>query len=131
MTGVVKTDANGVVQTDANGVIQAVSSGPAQFDVTIASTNSPVAQNGTLDVTADVDNSGGAQETQTITLDINNGVGQVDSAVVTLSAGTSPTQTLSWSVPGDQTPQDYKATVARDEDPASETVTVQEALTAS
>jgi len=131
MTGVIKTDANGVIQADANGVVQTVSSGPAQFDVTITSTTSPVAQTGTLDVTADVDNFGGTQETQTITLDVNNGVGQVDSVSVTLSAGSSTTQTLSWSVPSEQTAQDYTATVASEDDSASETVTVQEALTAS
>jgi hypothetical protein len=124
MTGVIKTDANGVVQTDANGVIQTVSSATAQLDVAIASTTSPVAPGDELGVTATVDNTGGAQGTQTITLDINNGVGQVDSASVTLSAGGSTTQALSWAVPSGQAEQDYTATVASADDSASQTVTV-------
>jgi hypothetical protein len=131
MTGVIKTDANGVIQTDANGVIQTVSSATAQFDVAIASTTSPVAPGDELGVTATVDNTGGAQGTQTITLDINNGVGQVDSASVTLSAGGSTTQTLSWVVPSGQTKQDYQATVASADDSASQTVTVGSAVPAS
>jgi len=92
--------------------------------VAIASTTSPVAPGDELGVTATVDNTGGAQGTQTITLDINNGVGQVDSASVTLSAGGSTTQTLSWVVPSGQTEQDYTATVASADDTASQTVTV-------
>jgi len=124
MTGVIQTDANGVIQTDANGVIQTVSSATAQFDVAIASATSPVAPGDELGVTATVDNTGGAQGTQTITLDINNGVGQVDSASVTLSAGGSTTQALSWVVPSGQTEQDYQATVASADDSASQTVTV-------
>jgi len=128
MTGVINTDANGVIQTDANGVIQTVSSATAQFDVAIASTNSPVAPGDELGVTATVDNTGGAQGTQTITLDINNSVGQVDSTSVTLSGGGSTTQALSWVVPSGQTEQDYTATVASADDSASQTVTVGSAI---
>jgi len=96
----------------------------SQFDVSITGTNGPVAPGNTLDVTADVTNSGTDQDTQTVTLGINNSVGQVDSASVTLSAGGSTTQTLSWSVPSGQTKQDYQATVSSADDSASQTVTV-------
>ena len=97
----------------------------SQFDVTITGVSPyPVNPGNTLDVTADVTNSGTDSDTQTVTLDIDNGVGQVDSASVTLSGGGSSTQTLSWSVPSGQTEQDYTATVASNDDTASQTVTV-------
>jgi len=96
----------------------------SQFDVSITGTNGPVEPGNTLDVTADVSNSGTDQDTQTVTLDINNSVGQVDSTSVTLSGGGSTTQTLSWAVPSGQAEQDYTATVASADDTASQTVTV-------
>jgi len=96
----------------------------SQFDVTITSTNGPVAPGNTLDVTADATNNGTDSDTQTVTLDINNGVGQVDSTSVTLAGGGSATKTLSWSVPSSQTKQGYQATVSSNDDTASQTVTV-------
>jgi len=96
----------------------------SQFDVTITSTNGPVAPGNTLDVTADVTNNGTDSDTQTVALDIDNSVGQVDSQSVTLSGGGSTTTTLSWSVPSGQTEQDYTATVSSADDTASRTVTV-------
>jgi len=96
---------------------------PATFDVAIASAGS-AQPGGTLDVTADVTNTGDESGTQTVTLSIDNSVGQVDSASVTLSGGGSTTQTLSWAVPSGQTEQDYQATVASADDSASQTVTV-------
>jgi len=104
---------------------------PAAFDVSITGTNGPVAPGNTLDVTADVSNSGGESATQTVTLDINNSVGQVDSTSVTLSGGGSTTQTLSWAVPSGQTKQDYTATVSSDDDSVSQTVTVESAISGS
>jgi len=97
---------------------------PATFDVRISSTTSAVAPGDTLDVAVDVTNSGDETGTQTVTLDINNGVGQVDSASVTLSGGGAVTKTLSWSVPSNQSEQDYQATVSSADDTASQTVTV-------
>jgi len=125
MTGVIRTSSNGVVLTDANGVLQTVSVASSQFDVVITGTNSPVNQGDVLDVTVDVTNSGGASDTQTITLDIDNGIGQSDSQSVSLGSGQSTTLTLSWPTGGDQTSQDYQATVASEDDSTSQTVTVE------
>jgi hypothetical protein len=97
---------------------------PAFFEVTISSTNSPVQPGTTLDVTADVTNTGNNSAQQTVTLDINNGVGQADSVLLELAGGSSTTQTLSWAVPSGQTEQNYQATVSSDDDSASQTVTV-------
>jgi len=97
---------------------------PAAFDVFVASTTSPVKPGNTLDVTADITNTGDESGTQSVTLDIDNSVGEVDSTSVTLSGGASTTQTLSWSVPSGQTEQDYQATVSSADDTASQTVTV-------
>jgi hypothetical protein len=104
----------------------------SQFDVTITGVSpDPVKPGNTLDVTADITNNGTDSDTQTVTLDIDNSVGQVDSASVTLSGGGSVTKTLSWAVPSTQTEQDYTATVASDDDPASQTVTVGAGIPAS
>jgi hypothetical protein len=100
----------------------------AAFGVAITGTNSPVAPGNTLDVTVDIVNNDSDSDTQTITLDIDNSVGQVDSASVTLSGGGSTTKTLSWSVPSNQSEQDYTATVASNTDSDSTTVTVDPAV---
>jgi len=97
----------------------------SQFDTTITSASpDPVGPGQALDVTVDVTNTGDESDTQTVTLSIDNSVGQVDSTSVTLSGGGSVTKTLSWSVPSNQTKQDYQATVASADDTASQTVTV-------
>jgi len=94
---------------------------PANFEVAIDSTNSPIDEGETLTVDATVDNTGDESATQTITLDIP-GLGQ-DSTDVTLSGGESTTVTLSVSTSsGDG--DDYTATVDSDDDSASTGVTV-------
>jgi len=94
------------------------------FTVTITGTNSPVAPGGTLDVTADISNTGSSSGTQTITLEIDNGVGQVDSTSTTVSGGGTVTKTLQWAVPSGQSQQQYTATVSSNDDTATETVDV-------
>lgn len=94
------------------------------FTVTITGTSSPVAPGDTLDVTADISNTGNSSGTQTITLEIDNGVGQVDSTSTTVSSGGTVTKTLQWAVPSGQTQQQYTATVSSNDDTATETVTV-------
>ena len=94
---------------------------PANFEVAIDSTNSPIDEGETLTVDATVDNTGDESATQTITLDIP-GLGQ-DSTDVTLSGGESTTVSLSVSTSsGDG--DDYTATADSDDDSASTGVTV-------
>jgi hypothetical protein len=99
-----------VVERDARTIVEAatvlggrrrrdVESASASFDslfrVTIQSTNEPVAEGNTLDVTAEVENIGNASGSQTVTLDVAGA--QRDSQTVTLDAQETTTITLSWT----------------------------------
>ena len=94
---------------------------PANFEVTIDSTNSPIDEGETLTVDATVENTGDKSDTQTIRLDVP-GLGQ-DSTDVNLGGGESTTVTLSVST-GSGDGDDYTATVDSDDDSDSTGVTV-------
>jgi len=96
----------------------------SNFQVAIADTNSPITPDNTLNLTANVTNSGTDADTQTVALDVDNSVGQVDSSLVALKPGTSQSVTLQWAVPSGQTIQDYQATVASVDDTSTQLVTV-------
>jgi len=84
-----------------------------QFDVTIIDTNSPVPEGGTIDVTARVNNTGGAEETQSVGLQIGDRT--IASTELTLEGGQSEVVTLSWPT-GTSDAGDYTATVGSDDD---------------
>ncbi|MDY7081333.1 MAG: CARDB domain-containing protein, partial [Halobacteria archaeon] len=69
---------------------------PANFTVSIDSTNSPVTAGDKLLVNTTITNTGDLQDTQTVELDIN---GVVDSQQVTLTGGASQSVTLEWTTP--------------------------------
>jgi hypothetical protein len=95
------------------------------YKVDIESTNSPVAEGETLEVTATVENTRSVSETQTVNLTIE-GVGVVDSESVTLDGGTSESVTFTWqTASGDA--GDYTATVSSEDDSDSTDVTVDSA----
>jgi hypothetical protein len=102
---------------------------PAEYDVTIDSTSSPVVQSETLEVTATIENLGtedGSQ--QTIALALDNGVGQVDSTSVQLNGEESTQVSLEWTTSSGDAGS-YTATVSSADDSASTGVTVQEPAT--
>ncbi len=113
---------HGIIDVKA-AVDSLTGSQPANFEVLILSTNSPVSEGETLSVDAQIENTGDESATQTVTLDVP-GLGQ-DSTSVTLSGGTSKTKTLSVST-GSGDASDYTATVESDDDSGSTGVTVLE-----
>jgi len=95
---------------------------PANFEVSIDSTNSPVTEGDTLTVTGTITNTGGQQDTQDI-IASTSGLGSV-TRPVTLDAGESTTETV--SIPtstGDA--GSFTITVESDDDTATTTVTVE------
>jgi PGF-CTERM protein len=102
--------------------VSVVSLEPANFSVVIASTNSPVEEGETLNVSVNVTNTGDLEGTQTITLSAD-GSG-ISSKSVTLGGGESRSVTLSWTpVSGDA--GSYTVTLASANDSASTAVTIE------
>ncbi|SEP84258.1 CARDB domain-containing protein [Natrinema salaciae] len=123
--------------TDSDSVLVYTSSGSdgdrirldisreSSFDVTITGTNEPVGENETLSVTAEIENVGGAADTQAVNLTIGDGVGEVDTEPVELAPGESDTVTLDWETTvGDA--GTYDATVASEDARETNTVDVGE-----
>jgi hypothetical protein len=94
---------------------------PANFAVTIDSTNSGITEGENLDVQATIENTGDVQATQTITLDV--GALGTNSTAVTLGGGESATRTLSLET-GAGEAGEYTATVSSANGSASQNVTV-------
>jgi len=93
------------------------------FEVAITGTNSPVPGGQSVDVTAEVTNTGNATDTQFVYLE-NFAGDQTDFAEVSLDSGNSTTVTLSWDTePADSGTDDV--TVASDDDDDGEEVTVE------
>ena len=108
---------------DAKAAADYASGGlPANFAVTIDSTNSPVSEGDTLSVDATVENTGDESDTQTIALQIS-GLGQ-NQTDVNLSPGQSKTVSLSVGTSSGDA-GDYTATVSSDDDSDSTGVTVE------
>ncbi len=94
----------------------------AFFDVTITSTNSPVNEGETLEVTAELSNTGNDTDTQDITLDV--GGTQRDSFLgYFLEPGQTETETFRWFTE-DGDAGDYTATVESQDDTATASVSV-------
>jgi len=109
--------------TDTVDVVVEERPDPANFDVTIDETNSPVNEGEEVTIMATIENTGDVGGTQEVTLDAG-GLG-TDSASVTLDGGESTTETLSVVTEAGYA-GDYTATVASDNDTDSADIAVQE-----
>lgn len=114
-------DSDCLSQTDDDTTT--VTGGAASFDVEIESTNSPIVEGETLEVTTTIQNTGGEEDTQDVDLLIGDLV--VDSRTVSIAAGESETVTLEWTT-DDGFAGDYDATVGTEDDSASRDVRVEE-----
>lgn len=95
---------------------------PAFFDVTITDTNDPVAEGETLEVVAEVENTGDLPDTQDIVLEIE-GIGVVDTTSLSLDGGNADGVALEWETTvGDA--GTYDITVASEDDTDTQAVTV-------
>ncbi|MEF8782326.1 MAG: CARDB domain-containing protein [Haloarculaceae archaeon] len=95
------------------------------YDVTIASTNSPVNSGDEVTVTATIENTGDESTNQTIELDIEEQPNPVDTQAVTLSGGNSMDITLNWETEkNDHNKSPYNATVSSNNDSDTEEIVV-------
>ena len=115
------------VRSESDSDIAAINvqeAAPANFDVSIDSTNSPVVEGERVGVTATVENTGDLLANQTITL--RTGEETLDSRPVALDGGQTATITLNWETePGDG--GEYSVNVASDDEIDFAEVTVLEA----
>jgi hypothetical protein len=95
----------------------------ASFNVTILGTNSPVAASKTLNVTAEIDNTGEVLGEQTVSLSVNDSVGTQDNATVRLNGSENTTRVLSWNTSID-TSGGFTVNVSTDDDSDTKTVGV-------
>jgi PGF-CTERM protein len=116
--GAAVTSAN---DSDSTGV-SVTAPEPANFSVAIDSTNSPVEEGETLNVSVDVTNTGDLEGTQTVALSADGSV--ISSKSLTLGGGERRSVTLSWTpVSGDA--GSYTVTIASANDSASAAVTIE------
>ncbi|AQL42407.1 hypothetical protein BV210_06625 [Halorientalis sp. IM1011] len=94
---------------------------PANFQVSVDSTNSPVTEGETLTVDATVENTGDESGTQTVQLLIDGS--EADSQDVNLNAGETGSVSLSWATTSGDA-GDHTATVSTEDGDASTSVTV-------
>ncbi|PHQ47719.1 hypothetical protein DJ68_00315 [Halorubrum sp. C3] len=106
LIGVSFIDDRGVRSQYLSGIVE---DPPAQFEVTITDMTSPVEEGETLDVTADVTNTGFEEETQSISLEVAGEV--VDTIDVTLDPGQEQSVQLSWMTAAGDAGQ-YSVTVS-------------------
>ena len=109
LIGVSFIDDRGIRSRYLSGIVD---SPPAQFEVTITDTTSPVEEGETLDVTADVTNTGSETETQSISLEVAGEV--VDTIDVTLVPDQNQSVQLSWTTAAGDAGQ-YSVTVSSNE----------------
>ncbi|WP_336002029.1 CARDB domain-containing protein [Halorientalis halophila] len=114
--------ANDTATTDVTVESPAPEPTPASFDVSVASTNSPVTEGEALEVTATVTNTGEQDGTQTVELASSGST--LDSQDVTLAAGASQQVTLSWTT-GSGDAGSYDLTVSSANASATASVTVE------
>jgi len=107
--------------TDAETATISTQPAPANVSVSIAETNVLVTEGEDLTVNVSVENTGDLQGTQTLRLDV--GALGTDSASVTLAGGASLQETLTVGTESGDAGE-YTATVASDNDTASQQVTV-------
>ena len=96
---------------------------PANFEVTIDSTNSPVTEGETLTVDVSIENTGEEPDTHQVSLSV--GGTERDSTSVTVLGGGTMTETFEWAT-RDGDAGDYTATVESEDDSNTAAVTVKE-----
>lgn len=110
-----------IASENDSATTEVVVKGNQQFVVQIDSTNSPVAENESVNVTATIVNIGDGEGTQNVTLEIDGNV--TDHQTVTLGPDEHTDVTLRWqTAPGDA--GEHNATVASDNHSDSTDVTV-------
>ncbi|MDY7081325.1 MAG: CARDB domain-containing protein, partial [Halobacteria archaeon] len=92
------------------------------FDVSITGTNSPVNEGNTLEVTTDVQNTGGVEGTQNVELVFNGST--VDSQQLTVGAGNTTSVTFTHTTSSSAGAETYTAEVVSQDDSASTQVDV-------
>jgi len=97
---------------------------PANFEVELDSTNSPVVEGETLNATATIENTGDRSGTQQVSLVV--GGTERDNSTVPLGAGSATTEMLEW-VTDDGDAGTYTLSVESENDTAAQTVTVEDA----
>jgi PGF-CTERM protein len=113
---------DGVVQVGDSQAVDTTSNDPPNFDVTVDSTNGPVAEGETVEVTATVQNTGGKQDTQTATLKVDGSpVDTSDS--LTLTPGQQETVTFEWQTSNNDAGL-HTVNVTSENTSATETVSV-------
>ncbi|MEY7852073.1 CARDB domain-containing protein [Natrarchaeobius sp. A-rgal3] len=93
------------------------------FGVSISETNSPVEVGETLEVLAEIENGGDADDTQEIELSIDDDL--VDAVTVDLEPGEAATVDLEYETEG-VAPGEYTAAVSSEDETAETTVTIEE-----
>jgi hypothetical protein len=88
---------------------------PALFNVSIRETNSPVTTRDLLNVTVNVTNSGGVEDTQNTSLSVGGVAGRQDVNEVSLGPSKSKTETLTWDTNGTE-PGMYGINVSTQDD---------------
>jgi parallel beta-helix repeat protein len=116
------TDAAGNTNATTES-ITVVPTAPANFTVTIDSTNSPTTEGDPLDVTATIENTGDETDSQQITLSIDGTV--VDSIGAAFDGGESATLPFQWQTAAGDTGT-YTAAVSSFDDTDTAIVTIQE-----
>lgn len=117
----------GGIPTDEPGASMAAvatSEQQGNFEVTVESTSAPVAEGETVTVTAEIENTFDAGDTQEIVLEV--GSIERDSTALTLQGGDSATVTLEWQTESGDA-GDYEVVVSSADDSDATDVTVEEA----
>ncbi len=113
--------AAGSTGSGANVATTATQAAPPDFTVNVTGTNSPVQEGNTLVVTTNVTNTGGTEGTQTVELSVGGSVR--DATQLNLDPDQSMDVDLNWT-PGDGARGSYTATVASENETATEPVQV-------
>jgi len=116
-------DGNGGTGTDTVDVVVEDQPDPANFDITIDETNSPVIEGEEATVTATIENTGDNSDTQTVDLQIDGSI--EDDQSLTLDGGESQQVTLNWQTEQGETGT-YDAIVSGEDDSDSTEVVVEE-----
>nr|WP_240148841.1 CARDB domain-containing protein [Halorubellus sp. JP-L1] len=111
-------------ESDSDGTSLTILEDP-NFQVTSLSTNSPITEAETLEVTAEIQNTGEVEGTQTVALDFDDDGSVEDTVDLTLGAGATDTVTLTYDAQqGDKGDRDVE--VSTEDDVGTTTVEVRE-----
>ncbi len=97
---------------------------PAEFEVSVLETNTPIEGGEYLEVTASVENRGGKSEEQDVSLIVGHNPQQVDSQTVSLDSMTGTTITLGYTTPPVKHTQEFPVYVESEDTGARQNVRV-------